>query len=258
MHDRVKKAFDKIHAEEELKKRTKEFLSQKTPGSQKDTPSAYRRLAVAMACFLLVLAGGYSIYFTPESVISVDVNPSIELGVNRFDRVISAASYNEEGCIITSSLNVRFRDYRDALDCVLTDESMARYLTQDDFIAITVFGAAEERREEMISNLTARTAVYENVYCSSGDSGEVTAAHSAGLSCGKYKAFLELQSLNPDITPDDVKGLTMRQIRNMIDVLSNGMEEAPDEAVTQWDNHLDTMNGYGHGNGNGYRYGQRR
>lgn len=29
---------------------------------------------------------------------------------------------------------------------------------------------------------------------------EVASAHETGLSCGKYRAFLELQLLDPDIT----------------------------------------------------------
>ena len=36
-------------------------------------------------------------------------------------------------------------------------------------------------------------------------------AHKAGLSVGKYRAFLELKAKKPEITPEEVQGLTMRQ-----------------------------------------------
>ena len=52
--------------------------------------------------------GGYFLYFIPVSSISVDVNPSIELGINRFDKVVTVDTFNNDGYHIMSSLNVRF------------------------------------------------------------------------------------------------------------------------------------------------------
>ena len=54
-----------------------------------------------------------------------------------------------------------------------------------------------------------------------GNFDDVKEAHSVGLSFGKYRAFLELQKVNPDITIDDVKGLTMRQVRDLINNSKN-------------------------------------
>ena len=33
---------------------------------------------------------------------------------------------------------------------------------------------------------------------------------------GKYRAFLEAQAQNPDLTTEDVQGMTMREIRDLI------------------------------------------
>ncbi len=101
-----------------------------------------------MACLLFVLfgSGGWFLFFIPVSSISVDVNPSVELGVNRFDRVVTVETYNDDGQDIMSSLNVRFMDYRDALDKILDLESREAYLAEDSCIAITVSGAASKGR----------------------------------------------------------------------------------------------------------------
>ncbi len=50
----------------------------------------------------------------------------------------------------------------------------------------------------------------------------MAAAHSSGLSYGKYRAFLELQSVAPDITPEQVQDMTMREIRDLTAALSDG------------------------------------
>ena len=48
-----------------------------------------------IACFIFLLFSfsGYGLYFTKTSIISIDINPSIELNINRFDRVISINKY---------------------------------------------------------------------------------------------------------------------------------------------------------------------
>ncbi len=54
MHDRLKEAFEAVHAEEALKEKTSQFLFQKTRGYEtKRRP--LRRFVPVMACCLLVL-----------------------------------------------------------------------------------------------------------------------------------------------------------------------------------------------------------
>ena len=94
MRDRLKQAFDAVHAEEALKERTKAFVAQQTRGHARRRPALRPSLAAAFACLCLLFTGGYWLYFTPTATISIDINPSIELGVNRFNRVVSVEGYN--------------------------------------------------------------------------------------------------------------------------------------------------------------------
>ena len=223
MNDKIKGAFDTIKSGDELKKNTREFLSQKTRGYKRKVFFPYRWLTVAAKCtlFAVICFGGYSLYFTPTSVISLDVNPSIELGVNRFDRVVSIDTYYEGFDTTEPSINVRFLNYKDAIEQILADENMTPYVNQGQFMAVTVFGSSEEKSSEMLSELSACTASYNNVFCFSGNRQEVADAHSEGMSFGKYRAFLELNALDPEIMPKDVKELTMGQIWNEIRMLSS-------------------------------------
>lgn len=264
MNNRVKDAFDCIHAEEALKKSTKDFLQERLYKEETRRRFPYKRMAAVMACLLLVIAGwrGYSAYFTAVFTISVDVNPSIELDVNRFDEVISVEAYNEDGADIIGAVDMRFLDYREALELLFQNEDMSRYLTQDQLVEIMVCGENADRNREMLENLTACTASYGNFHCAAGDMEEVAAAHSVGLSCGKYRAFLELQALNPDITAEDVQGLSMRQIRDQITALSGDTDSTVPENGTDIEKEETgygcgggSGNGYGAGNGNGCQNG---
>ncbi len=72
-----------------------------------------KRRAKPLQAFLLtlVLVMGlgvcYSLYIKEETLITIDINPSIEIRLNKFDRVIGVSAYNDEGeeFLRTLSLN---------------------------------------------------------------------------------------------------------------------------------------------------------
>ena len=80
--------------------------------------------------------------------------------------------------------------------------------------------------------------------CTLASEEEVAAAQEAGLPYGKYRAFLELQALDPSLTPEDVAGMTMKEIRAWIDELAGE------------DTGEGTASGQGQGNGQGQGSGQ--
>ena len=164
MDERIKEAFEQVQAESGLKDRTKAYVSRKTGSYRRAGTAKYKVLASAFACVALLLFGGYWLYFTPTVEISIDVNPSIELGVNRF----------------------------------------------------------------------ARTE-------------EVQAAHETGLSYGKYRAYLELQELDPTVTVEQIQTMTMREIRERIWELSG---DGDSETQPSGNGHGQQGNGNGQGQQN--------
>lgn len=247
MHEKLKTSFDHIHAEPDLKAGTREFLFRKMSEHPKK-PAAHRYLLAAVVCLVFILAGfggGYWIYFTPVSAVSMDINPSIELQINQFDRVLSVEGYNDDGIDLASGLNVRFMGYMDVIGQVLNDKTVIDCLAQDEVLSIMVSSADEERQSEMLANVEGYVAGYHNVYCGMGRYEDMTVAHTHGLSFGKYRAFLELQALDPNITPEDVRRWTMREIRDRIDALSRAVS----------DSSQGTPGHHGQGGGYGHRYG---
>lgn len=258
MNNKIRETFDKVQAEEKLKDSTRQYLFKKTKGYTKGQTFSYKKFIISMACFIFVLfcAGGYFSYFMPVSAISVDVNPSIELGVNCFDKVISVEGRNEDGNKLASSLDIKFLNYTDALDKMLADESMAYYLSQDEIVSITVMGKNNDKNSEMLASVATCTEKRKNVYCYAANSEQAAAAREAGVSFGKYRAFLELQTLNPNITIEDVKGLTMRQIRNMIDELSGSLNTSENKNGNADISNQNIENGHNGGQGQGLRNGR--
>ena len=230
MNNTLKEIFGQIRADEELKNHTRAFLAHKTHGYTKSGRHTYHVLAAVCACLFFLLTGGHWLYFTPTANICIDINPSIELGVNRFDQVISVNGLNEDGRELSASLDITFKNYTDAVEQIFNNKTMTVLLSRHEVMTITVTGSDQTQSAKILSQMEACTAGCKNARCFSASQEEVAAAHSMGLSHGKYRAFLEPQSLYPDITPEEIQGMSMREIRDLMDAaLSENEEEARQE-----------------------------
>lgn len=243
MEDKIKAAFDAVRASDELKGRTKAFIARKTRGYRARKALNYRIIIPAI-CLALVLFAGAGLYFTPTARISIDINPSLELGINRFDRVVSVNALNDDGKELAKTPGIKFAGYDEALRRILDNESVEAMLSENEIMTITVIETSSAQSERILSDMKSCADGHNNVYCDSASSEDASAAHALGLSCGKYRAFLELRELDPDIAPEDIQGMSMREIRGRIAALTaeNGENEKPPQIGGGHHG-----NGYGHG-----------
>lgn len=250
MEDRIKAAFDAVRADGELKTGTKAFIAKKTRGYTARKALNYRKIipAAAAVCMALVLFAGAVLYFTPTARINIDINPSFELGVNRFDKVISVNALNDDGKQLVETLDIKHKSYDEALRKIMDNQSVETMLYENEVMTITVIETNSAQSARILSDVETCANGHGNVYCNSASSDEASAAHELGLSCGKYQAFMELRALDPDITPEEVQGMTMREIRERISVLlsENGNNELP--STTGGNGHHGNGHGHDHGN----------
>lgn len=249
MNDRLKKALNNIQAEEALKNSTRVFLYKKTKGYTRVKAPSYRYLIPVAACLLLVILGWYRLYFTPTVEISIDINPSIELGVNRFNKIISIHGYNLDGENLADSFDIKYLDYIEAINEILTNETVRTLLSNNEIMTISVIGSDDAQSARVLSEIESCTAEETNTYCYYANSDGLEEAHAMGLSYGKYRAYLELQALDPTITIDEIKNMTMREIRDLINALSVNNNVSPDTDSDEEHN--------GHGTGNQFRHRNR-
>lgn len=244
MHDRITQAFEQIHAEEALKERTRAYLRAKRKSSTGAKKLGYLRLVPVAACLLLVVLAARWFYFTPTVEISIDINPSIELGVNRFDRVISATGYNADGQELLETLDLENLDYNEAVEEIIHSDTITALLSGDAVLTIGVIGPDGEQTTRVLSDMEACTSHSEKMHCYHAEEGMAEDAHDAGLSCGKYRAYLQLKALDPSVTPEDVAQMTMQEIWEKVAALSGSTDET---AVLQ-----DYLSGGQRGDGQGH------
>ena len=123
-------AFDAVSCDEALKGQTLDYVIKHMRRSRKPV---LRRMkwAVSLACLLLFATsglGGYSLYYTKAAVISIDVNPGIELDINRWGKVVGQNTYGEESETVLQTLSLKHLEYEEALALLLGSDAMQQYL----------------------------------------------------------------------------------------------------------------------------------
>ncbi len=217
--NRIQDAFDHIRADASLKESTKQFLYDRRTGNRYPRRRPAMRYAVSMICAVLILAAGaagYSWVRMPVSYVSIDVNPSIELGLNRFDRVVSAKAYNAEGEAILDELSLKWKRYTDALHAVIECEGMRAYLADGEEPVLAV--AADQTRGQELEQGVRRCSGHMRHHCQnvSVDLDMASQAHHSDLSVGKYYAYLQLSQYDSSVTVDDCREMSMAEINARI------------------------------------------
>ena len=134
----------------------------------------------------MLALGSYWLFLVPTAFISIDLNPSLELSINRFDRVIAVQGYNDEGQAIADSLQLQYLDYRQALQELLASQEIISYLEQDAVLSMTVSGQDSSQCGSILREVEGCAATHQNIHCHAGDIELVSQAHAAGMSLGKY------------------------------------------------------------------------
>lgn len=214
-----KEAFDQIHAQEDLKQRTEQYLKEQIRERNRPvrTGALYKGLAAA-ACVLVLAAGagGGYLFFTPTAYISVDINPSLELEINRFDRIISVTGYNEDGEDLSEKMDLKFLTYEDAIQEILDSQDIQNYLDEDGILSFTVAGEDENQSGQILHHVESCTEGNENMHCHAGGMDEVHEAKNYGLSVGRYRAYLKLKEYDASITPEELNEMSMAQIQDLL------------------------------------------
>lgn len=200
----LQKALSGVRASEEQKQRIKALAARKAPRKKWAVPAA----VCAAALFLTLIAGG-ALYLTPVTVIGVDGSPSVELLVNRFDRVVGAKSYNAEGQAALSTLSLTHMPFWEALSALL-EEGMP----SEDGLAVTAVSDDAAAIQAAVEQDPLYQAYDGQFYQADRDC--LAAAHAEGLSVGRYCAYLELQQYGSSVTVDDCRHMTMGELQQQV------------------------------------------
>ena len=187
-----------------------------------------KRLAGLAACFMacIFLSTGVYAYCTPYSYVSVDINPSLSLALNRFERVISVNPLTEDAVdLIKDAKSLKNRNIDAALSEIIKTASDKGYINEEAEDEIVVIVSAKNpKQEKKLEETVAKTAEKElsKVNKAGGVTVEKTnvenhkTAISQKVSPGRTVLEESLKKVMPEIKDEVVKDMSVKEVANLI------------------------------------------
>ncbi len=194
-----------------------------------------RWLAAACAAVALLGAGGGGLVYQQShavaSVVSLDVNPSIELKVNRYEKVISCTALNEEAAAVLFTMNggadLKGTKLDVAVNAIVGALVQAGYL---DSISSAILISVEDKDQDRAARLQAElvasvdgvlqtqapnTSVLSQVLTL--DAGTST-VYGSGISMGKSALVQKVLELNGagDEAFDQLAALSVEELNDLL------------------------------------------
>lgn len=94
-------------------------------------PSVGKYLSMA-ACLAVICTAalGYHLYYTPASYVYMDINPSVRLDLNCFERVIDVVPLNEDAEALLSHVTIRKGKAEDCMNTIVSACQEQNYLNE--------------------------------------------------------------------------------------------------------------------------------
>jgi hypothetical protein len=232
----IKSALNQIKTEEKLKNTTHTFLEKSYIKNQqhhdiylkKGGGFRMKKLVFAACAFVLICGlsiGGYAYYKTPVSYLSLDINPSIELGVNAFGKVVSATSYNMDGSTVLKDQSVSNCTVKDAVQLLVQSAAKNGFINSDGstVISLTVetnnsgtASSMEENAGQGAQDAIQSAGTAAVVYKTSVALDRRNEACKLGITPGKLNLIQKLQALDPSATVKEYKDAKVTDIMKKI------------------------------------------
>lgn len=215
-----------------------------------------RRIAAIAACLALVacLIGGVADFLRPVAYVGIDVNPSVELTLNRFDIVVGTHALNDDGQQALDEAPCMWRPFDDAARDL--DGAMRAIAGEGAVAEVSIDCDNESRYAALAAQSNNCFGCNGEAHCNRTNAEERQAAHNLGMGVAKYRAYQVLQEAGIDISTEECASMSMRELRDLLvrngGDTSEGEGEHPGMGNGQGAGaRSDGAKGHGHGNGNG-------
>lgn len=200
----------------------------------------------AAAVLALLLCGGFGLHgwntaHAVASVVSLDVNPSIQLQVNQKEKVLSAEALNEDARVILEGMDLRNTQLNVAVNAIVGSLLQHGYLDSlSSAILISVEDNDAQRAARLETALTAEVdAALQNAAAGAAvlsqvvtyDAGLETQAQTNSISVGKAAMIQRVQSLNGKLAFEALAALSVEELKQLWETGAPGLPIGKDAAA---------------------------
>lgn len=192
---------------------------------------------VVVIAMLLLAAGVWGgMYYANnvqiDSIISIDVNPSIEITANKQDTVLEVKAVNADARTVLDGMELKGTNLQTAVNAIIGSMLRQGYLADggEDAILVTVQNGNPDKAQELQSMIdTSLQSSSVNIPVTNEtieNNSEVQAlADEYQISLGKAAYILELAAGNPSLDISKLTGMSIQELN----ALKNGGTAAPEQ-----------------------------
>ncbi|NCU32343.1 MAG: hypothetical protein EOM23_05315 [Candidatus Moranbacteria bacterium] len=214
---KIKTSLDTIKSNQNLITKTELMLR---ANIQKRKMYVYKVFSLA-ACFMFIcgvlFVAAYIYYQHPVNYIDIDINSSLELGVNSFNRVVNVTYFNNAAENLIDKENLEGCEPEEAVALVIQAARDKGYFPQKavSVISLAACGSNEEETEILLCNCADFVSTrYENlaVYSVALSNALKKEAVSVSMSTGKLHLIQMIQMLDETATVDEFQNYPVSAI----------------------------------------------
>lgn len=185
----------------------------------------YRAASIA-AVFILLIGIGWYQFLAVDSVVGLDVNPSLEFTVNRQNRVTDVKTYNKDARKVVKSLDLKNVEVHTAVSAVLGSMLQNGYIDSNrNTVLLTVQNKDGKKARTLEKDLLADI---NEVLSGAGTEGKLvsqTIADSKDLtelsekyhiSCGKMKLIKSIISKDDTYSPEELSRMSVQRLMELV------------------------------------------
>ena len=178
-------------------------------------------LIIFVILFLLAVVFGLIYYYEFNKivvVVTMDINPSVSLSLNRMAKVIKAEGINEDGKKLLQDNKLKGESLENAIDNIsdlVIDNGY--FSNENNHILVNVEGEIKEDVSKILTNeIKEKKIECEIIFQELSDSSKENAS-KYGISENKASYIEEVIKDNKDITFEDLKDKSINEINEFID-----------------------------------------
>ena len=186
-------------------------------------------LALSFGAFVALMFGfnTYSTNYSVASVVSFDVNPSIEISVNSKDRILDVTALNEDAMIVISDMDLKNTDIDVAVNAIIGSMLKNGYIDASaNSILISVENDDAIKGSELQTKLTNEVVQILNTDAFSGSVLSQTVssneslqalANTHNISLGKAQLIQQIAAQNSLYKVEDLAKLSINELNLLTD-----------------------------------------
>lgn len=187
-----------------------------------------RRFVQLMAACLavgVVGAGGFALAEETGQV-ELDGQTSVELGVNRWGSVVRVVAQDPELAARLDSLQLLGVSCSEALARITNDTQARNAIAGDQEVAIVAVCGNASQQQTLLADCALAADTFGNgSFCSAATGETQAAAQKAGMGIARYEIYLRIADLDPSVTLDDCRDLSMCELRTLLARIGGAAEE---------------------------------